>query len=124
MDVHTLKQRVLEGMCTIAEEIDLVYYGAYTTNFCFLNSEAPKAFKPNMADRLIFSRIFDDLKDVLLEEIQGRNLDSFEEKDREHQLAFFQALGTNILARYYYPQYGTFKTMPVINDSLIRSILE
>jgi len=109
MEKSELRKLLFEQMCYAVENIDRIYYySPVFTNTHFQNNECPEPFKPDIADKLIFNHILDKVIDNIHEEINNR----------EEMVGI---MGLNILAGFYYPEYGKWRTMPeLLPKELIR----
>ena len=92
-----LRKLLLEGMCRCAEKIDI--YFLIRSNIRFYGNECPEPFKPGTADKFIFNKIIDKVIDNVLQEYENdckANIDT---------------IGVGIMAKFYYPQYGNWRTL-------------
>ena len=80
-----LRKEILEGMCKIAEEGDL---------FSMRNNKT--IFKPEVADKMIFSKILDDLIDNIHQEYISH----------KSPLNNKCVIAQRIMDNYYWPVYG------------------
>ena len=101
MDKTEFKNLLLEGMCRCAKEIDLYYLiGHSLSGVFFCNQEYPEPFNPGVADKFIFNKILDNVIDNIFEEYKNP-------KNRHT----FSMMGANIMAKFYYPYYGNWRTL-------------
>lgn len=93
-----LRKELLEGMCRCAEEINMYFmYGCALSGVKFIDGYVPEAFKPGVADKFLFNKIIDYV-------IEGIEKDGKDETNHD-------IMGVSIMAKYYYPRYGTYKKM-------------
>ena len=112
IDQQQLRRRLLKGMCRCAEKIDLYYiYGPKFRNLHFIEGFVPENFKPGVADKFLFNKIIDEVISNITSELEN---DEFIHDEED-------LMGAEIMIKYYYPQYGSYKK---ITKDGIRRYLE
>lgn len=103
-----LRKELLEGMCYVADSTYEFYYiSPPLTNMHFTDSECPVPFKPGVADKFIFNKIIDTVIDKIVIELKVEDI---------LPRGNYKMAGMQIMAKYYWPQYGEWRKMPELSD--------
>lgn len=95
-----LRNQVFRQMCDCAENISTYYFWDVPfTGMHFIDGLVPETFKPGVADKFLFNKIIDGVIDNIYNELSNGELKT-------------SLMGTNVMVKYYYPQFGVWREMP------------
>ena len=109
MDKSELRRVLPENMCKVAEDISILYRTTKANlDIHWERRECPEAFHAGVADKAMFLKIIDSV------------IDNVAEKYKQDKIANIASnhywVGLRIMITYYYPQYGEWVKMPLMEE--------